>query len=125
MPEHQEELHSFEKIFQHNYQRLCKRVYRITKDLDAAEDIVQEVFISFWNRNKLETIETPDAYLYRACINKALNYTSSHQRKAQLHQLHYNEQQPKAGSSPQQELEHQEMELFRSPLNFGLLITPF
>lgn len=111
MPEKQEELRSFEELFRCNYQRLCQRVFRITNDLAAAEDIVQEVFINFWNRNKQQSIEIPEAYLYRACLNKALDYTSSHKRNTQLQQALYKEQQHETGSNPQQEMEQQELEL--------------
>lgn len=110
MTEDQEALRSFEALFRSNYQRLCQRVFRMTNDMEAAEDIVQEVFINFWSRSKQQTIEVPAAYLYRACLNKALNYASSHKRKEQLQQALYKEQPPGAGSSPEQEMEQQELE---------------
>ncbi|WP_017731227.1 RNA polymerase sigma-70 factor [Nafulsella turpanensis] len=100
----------FEEIFKRNYQRICQRVYRITHDLNAAEDIVQEVFISFWNKPE-QTIQTPDAYLYKASINKALNYVSSTQRRKQLQEEQFKAQKQEAGQNPQQELEQQELEL--------------
>ncbi len=109
MPAREEKAH-FEEIFKRNYQRLCQRVYRITHELEAAEDIVQEVFISFWEKQQ-QTIETPDAYLYRACINKAINYLSSTQRRIQLQEEQYKAQKQEAGQSPQQELEQRELEL--------------
>jgi RNA polymerase sigma-70 factor (ECF subfamily) len=110
MPESQEELHSFEDMFRRNYQRLCQHVFRITKDLESAEDIVQEVFIGYWKRRQLQTVEAPEAYLYKACINKALNFSSSQKRRARLQELHYKAQQHEAASSPEQEMEEQELE---------------
>ena len=100
----------FEETFKRNYQRLCQRVYRITHDLEAAEDIVQEVFINFWN-NSTQSVQTPDAYLYKASINKALNYVSSTQRRIQLQEEQYKAQKQEANQNPQQELEQQELEL--------------
>ena len=94
MPQNQAELQSFEDLFRRNYQRLCQRVFRITDDMEAAEDIVQEVFINFWSRNREHKIEIPEAYLYRACLNKALDYTSSNKRKDQLLHAHHKEQVP-------------------------------
>lgn len=110
MPDDQDILHSFEELFEHNYQRFCQRVFRITNDLEAAEDIVQAVFISFWERWQRQSIEMPEAYLYTACINKALNYTSSHKRKVRLREAYYKGQTTETGSSPEQEMEQQELE---------------
>ena len=110
MPDDQDKLCSFEKLFERNYQRFCQRVFRITNDIGVAEDIVQEVFISFWERWQRQSIETPEAYLYTACINKAINYTSSHKRKAQLQEAHYKGQATQTGSSPEQDMEQQELE---------------
>ena len=110
MAQNQVEIQSFEALFRRNYQRLCQQVFRMTNDLEAAEDIVQEVFINFWNRSKEHPIEIPEAYLYRACLNKALDYTSSHKRKDQLLQVHHKEQVQEAVDNPQQQMELQELE---------------
>lgn len=100
----------FEDLFRRNYQRLCQHVYRITHELEAAEDIVQEVFIHFWNKQD-QKVETPEAYLYRACINKALNYVSGTKRRNQLLEGQHKAQKQETGRSPQQEMEQQELEL--------------
>ena len=110
MPQNQVEIQLFEALFRQNYQHLCQRVFGITNDLEAAEDIVQEVFINFWNRNKERKVDIPEAYLYRACLNKALDYKSSHKRKAQLLQAHHQEKVQESERSPQQKMEQQELE---------------
>ena len=110
MPDNKEALHTFEDVFQRSYQRFCQRVFRITNDIEVAEDIVQEVFISFWERWQRQAIETPEAYIYKACINKALNYSSSLKRKSRLQEVHYKEQSTQTGSSPEQDMEQQELE---------------
>jgi len=109
MPDKQEDIRSFEQMFRNNYPRLCQRVFRITKNLAAAEDIVQEVFISFWNHEQPQKVENPEAYIYRACINQALSFTSRDKQQAQL-QKFYQEQQPQESNSPEQQLEQQELE---------------
>jgi len=109
MLDKQENFHSFEELFRRNYPRLCQRVFRITKDLEAAEDIVQEVFISFWQQDQGQKVGAPEAYLYRACLNRALNYTGKDKRQAQIREL-YQEQKPTESSSPEQQLEQQELE---------------
>ncbi len=90
MPAKQEAIHAFEEVFKRHYQRLCQRVSRITNDSEAAEDIVQEVFINLWNKEP-QNVEVPEAYLYRACINRALNHTASTKRKVQLQQEQVNQ----------------------------------
>ena len=109
MPDQREDLRFFEEMFRRNYPRLCQRVYRITKDLAAAEDIVQDVFISFWNQELPQKVEAPEAYLYRASINRALNYATSNKRQAHLRELYHQQQRPKS-NSPEQQLEQQELE---------------
>lgn len=44
-------------------------------DTDAAEDIVQDVFIKVWrNRTQLDLSRSIRSYLFRSCMNTALNY---------------------------------------------------
>lgn len=107
MSEEQEELQRFEELFRRNYQRLCQRVQRIVNDADTAEDLAQEVFVHFWNNENRHTIGTPEAYIYRAAINKALNYASSQKRRAAL-EAQYQQQQPYAANSPEQDMHLQE-----------------
>lgn len=71
----------FEKLFQTHYSSLVLYAYRYTYDRSLAEDIVQDVFISVWNRR--ENIDF-DAYpikpyLKKAVYNKYLNHLRSHQ----------------------------------------------
>ncbi|GAB3535069.1 RNA polymerase sigma-70 factor [Pontibacter brevis] len=108
MPDEQEELRTFEELFRRNYERLCQRVHRITRDADAAEDIVQEVFVNFWNSEKQQQIATPEAYLYRAVLNKALNYASSQKRRTEL-ESQLRAHQPFAESNTDQDLHLQEL----------------
>lgn len=108
MSANQDALRSFEALFRRQYQGLCQRIARITNDVEAAEDIVQDVFAAFWHQEQ-QTIEAPEAYLYKACLNRALNYASSTRRKTQLQQEHFR-YQPEASESPAQELEYRELE---------------
>ncbi|RDV10704.1 RNA polymerase sigma-70 factor [Pontibacter diazotrophicus] len=107
MPEHQDGLPQYKALFRSQYQHLCLRVHRITRDADAAEDIVQDVFVSFWNNEDRQQITTPEAYLYRAAINKALNYASSQKRRGEL-EAQYRAQQPLSDNSTEQGLQLQE-----------------
>lgn len=108
MPNQTEKLQEYEALFRRNYQRLCLRVQRITADAAVAEDLVQEVFISFWNNAQWQEVENPEAYLYRACLNKALNHATTHKRRTHLAQQYVQEQNHTAVAD--QELELQELQ---------------
>jgi RNA polymerase sigma-70 factor (ECF subfamily) len=65
----------FKIMFNRYYSRLCAYVFTITSDYSASEDIVQELFIRFWNdRQKIVIGDSILAYLFRASRNSALNY---------------------------------------------------
>lgn len=57
------------------YQRLLfLYAYRKLNNQQEAEDVVQEVFISFWNKSNTLNPELPiSGYLYRAVRNRAFN----------------------------------------------------
>ncbi|MBC5993521.1 RNA polymerase sigma-70 factor [Pontibacter cellulosilyticus] len=109
MPDEQNKLKAYESLFRSNYKKLCSRACRITNDMAAAEDLVQEVFVNFWNNTERQFIDTPEAYLYTAVINKALNYTTSQKRRLEIN-AKYLEFQPKAGNSIEQEMLDQELQ---------------
>jgi RNA polymerase sigma-70 factor, ECF subfamily len=77
-------------IFDSHHASLCKVVYKMVKDADQAKDIVQDVFIKFWNnRNGIEIEISLEAYLKRAAYNTALNHLKSTGRwkKQELNEL--------------------------------------
>lgn len=66
----------FQLLFEHFYRSLCFFATKIIHDRDAAEDIVQDVFVNFWNHDlavfpNLKTIKT---FLYNSVQNRSLNY---------------------------------------------------
>lgn len=64
----------FEKTFRFYYERLCKYAFSLLKDEDDAEEIVQSLFISIWEkREDLEITLSLKSYLYRAVHNHCLN----------------------------------------------------
>jgi len=74
---------AFTEIYNRNWSGLLHYVSKIVSDSSDAEDIVQEVFISFWKRH--ETIEwrSFSAWLYGAARKQALFYlrTSNNREK--------------------------------------------
>ncbi|RNI25039.1 RNA polymerase sigma-70 factor [Rufibacter latericius] len=70
-----------ETLFKQYYVLLCRTAVRFTKDTEAAEDLVQEVFCKIWqNREVLEVSTSYKAYLVRSVTNQALNYIEKQKR---------------------------------------------
>lgn len=64
----------FETIFKDNYERLCNYANTYTNDLMEAEEMVQDTFLSLWEKHEVIDIHTSlKSYLYRAVHNNCLN----------------------------------------------------
>ena len=64
---------AFERIFRKYYKALCGYVLGILGDEGQAEDVVQEVFIYFWeHREELKVENSLRAYLYTSVRHRAL-----------------------------------------------------
>lgn len=73
---------SIEALYQSYWEMLFQYVIRVLQDEDDAGDVVQEVFITLWEqRNKLEHIDNPKAYLFTMARNRALRFIALHQNK--------------------------------------------
>ncbi|WP_431293371.1 RNA polymerase sigma factor [Pedobacter sp. P26] len=71
---------AFVEIFERYYNLLIIYADKKLKNRQAAEDVVQEVYVSLWNRHKSINIETPlTHYLYRAVRYEILDIFS-HQK---------------------------------------------
>lgn len=65
---------AFEEIFNRYWKRLYTYAYKIYKNSEVCEDVVQEVFISLWNLNKENTILNLEGYLFKAVKYKIANH---------------------------------------------------
>ena len=71
----QETNDTFTSIFNQYWKKLYIIAYRRLNDEELAKDIVQEVFISFWNKQQHITIETSvEAYLRGAVQYQVIAY---------------------------------------------------
>jgi RNA polymerase sigma-70 factor, ECF subfamily len=69
----------FQILFKNLYSPLCSYAFKILKDHEEAEDVVQGIFVDFWNKPDKSTISMPfEHYLIRAVKFKCIDY----QRKA-------------------------------------------
>lgn len=65
----------FELLFKRYYEPLCHYAESILKDIDIAEEIVQEFFYNYWKNRATFSIQLSlNAYLYKAIKNNSLNY---------------------------------------------------
>ncbi len=77
----------FEQLFKQYYQRLCTYAAGML-DADDAEEVVQQLFLNFWEKRLQLTISVSlKSYLYRAVHNACLNKI----KQAKVRQLYAEE----------------------------------
>ena len=70
----------FERLFMAEYGRVVAIANRIVANLDEAEDVAQEVFVSFHHRHPPDAPYAA-AWLHRAAVHTALNVVRGKQRR--------------------------------------------
>lgn len=67
--------HSFEELFKHNYAKLCHFAMQFLNDDELAKDVVQETFVSFWDKQAELQLDpaTIGSFLYSSVKNACLN----------------------------------------------------
>jgi RNA polymerase sigma-70 factor (ECF subfamily) len=66
---------AYEAVFKSWYEPLCVYACSLLHDMDAAEDMVQKMFCTLWDkRDKLDVHTSLNAYLYKAVHNVCLNH---------------------------------------------------
>jgi RNA polymerase sigma-70 factor (ECF subfamily) len=61
-------------LFLEYHARLCDFVYVSIRSRDAAEDIVQDIFLRLWEQRDACDLRNPAAYLYHAARNGVISY---------------------------------------------------
>ncbi len=65
----------YELLFRHYYGTLCSHAVRFVYTREAAEDLVADVFYSFWKKESFRHVSTSyRAYLFTAVRHKCFNY---------------------------------------------------
>jgi RNA polymerase sigma-70 factor (ECF subfamily) len=74
----------FDFIFHYYYSGLCAYCERITGSQQAAEDIVQDLFVTLWIKHQqIHITSSLKNYLFTAVKNRSLDYLKHEQRKSQ------------------------------------------
>ncbi len=80
---------AFDAVFTTYYQLLCRYATSILGSADAAEDVVQSVFVAIWNfREAWELRRTLKLYLYTAVRNSAVQELRKRRTRQRLNDLH-------------------------------------
>jgi RNA polymerase sigma-70 factor, ECF subfamily len=84
---------AFERLFREYYSHLCAYANTFVKDLDIAQDLVQEFLFHVWKIKADLPKDIPvKAYLFKSVHNRCLNMIKHEQvkEKYQVHVLHEN-----------------------------------
>jgi len=66
---------AFEMLFRALFRPLTAYAFRIVRDLPAAENIVQDVYLKLWqNRHEVVITTSLEHYMFRSVRNHSLNY---------------------------------------------------
>lgn len=84
-PENHTDIISFNRLFTENHARFVRFASTYVDDRMAAEDIVMEAMMCYWeNRCRLDIGTNSSAYIFTAIKNKCLNYLRDKQYRRQV-----------------------------------------
>ena len=103
---------TFEHVFRLYYTPLCLYAASITGRMDAAEEIVQELFYVFWKeKERLHLFHSVKSYLYGAVRNQSLQYCEHQEVRNRYREAIISGDKPEDQTSdPQNEIEYKELE---------------
>lgn len=78
----------FERVFKEHFKSLHAYAGSILRDSDEAEEVVQNVFYKLWEKKeKIDEIQSVQAYLYRSVYNECMNFVK-HEKVKQNYEAH-------------------------------------
>ncbi|HKW79118.1 MAG TPA: sigma factor, partial [Candidatus Limnocylindria bacterium] len=78
---------AFEALFRKEYARVVAIAQRVVRDADEAEDVAQDVFVSFYRKHPAEAGYAP-AWLHAAAAHTALNVIRARERRGRRETAH-------------------------------------
>jgi len=81
-------LNTFDEIYAENYKTMFRVATRMVGDSEDVSDIIQEIFIDFFNKTSNgNIIQHPKSWLYRATINRCIDNHRKRKRFKDLESL--------------------------------------
>lgn len=81
------DIKTFTNFYTLFFKKLLIESNKYVKDIQVAEEIVQDVFVKVWERSAdLNNIQSIKSYLYRSVINQSINYLNRQKSLAYHHQ---------------------------------------
>lgn len=99
-----------ELIFKQCYEELCQTAFRITREINLAEDIVQEVLYELFKKEKELQVDSLIGYLKRSVYNRSLNKIKSNRGFVDTDEVSY--ELGSDASDSQEKMEYSELETF-------------
>jgi len=82
----------FEQLFRQYYRTLCTFAHGYVRDRMVVEELVNDVFIRFWeNRSHIAIRSSPKDYLFKSAQNACIDYLRANQKRIK-HTLYIDEQ---------------------------------
>lgn len=104
------DLKAFESLFRQYYQMLCMYAVRFVSDSDSAEEIVQDLFYTIWEKRLSLQINTSvKSYLYTAVHNRCLKFIE-HRKVEIRYRNYYMENKSEADDQPQENVNVNELQ---------------
>ena len=90
------DIKAFDEFYKQNWRPLYTRAYHATGCIDDAKDLVQNVFINFWNtRHSIDIAKYHAGYLFTALQNGIINqYKKDAVRRRGIEELLHHSEQP-------------------------------
>ncbi len=71
----QDDVSAFDALYWKYHQSIHANVLKLTKDIEAAKDILQEVFVTLWEKRfTLDTNQPVANWLFVVSYNKSVSY---------------------------------------------------
>ena len=84
-----QDIKAFENLFNKHYTGLVVYATQFTKDSDAAEDIVCDVFTAVWENFANLQMENMKTYLFSAVYHRAMSRIKDDELRQQAHEAYY------------------------------------
>lgn len=102
---------AFEEVFRRYYSPLCWYAAGITGEMEAAEEIVEELFYIFWkDRERLQIFQSLKSYLYKAVHNEALQFCRHRDVRERYREYVLAHQAARQSSDPHRRMEYEELQ---------------